>query len=55
MQASLKQAHPTAETRGEAQARQRPLPRLEAMAWGLIYGGLLSLLGWGLFLKILLL
>ena len=32
-----------------------PVRTLEGLVWSLVYGGLLSLLGWGLFLRWLLL
>jgi hypothetical protein len=54
MQQSLKQSHITPGTRGKEPARQSPAPFPEALVWGMVYGGLLSLLGWGLLLRMLL-
>jgi hypothetical protein len=41
--------------RSEAPAGQSPAPVSEALLWGMLYGSLLSLLGWGLLLRMLLL
>jgi hypothetical protein len=38
----------------EAHASPPPQRPLESLAWGLLYGGLLSLLGWSLTLRLLL-
>jgi hypothetical protein len=46
---------PPRRPRGEVHPAQHPQPSLEMLAWGLLYGGLLSLLGWGLLLRWLLL
>jgi hypothetical protein len=40
--------------RGEARSAPLPQRPLESLAWGLLYGGLLSLLGWSLTLRLLL-
>src|SRR5207247_362141 len=53
MQARMLHQHPP-RTRGEAYTSQTPPLPLESLAWGLMYGGLLSLLGWGLALRLLL-
>jgi hypothetical protein len=54
MQESLKQSHTTPGTRGKKPDLQSPTPFPEALIWGTVYGGLLSLLAWGLLLRMLL-
>ena len=48
-----KQPHP--KTRGKPGELPPLAHALEGLAWALLYGGLLSLLGWGLLLRWLLL
>jgi len=54
MKASMLPKHRHPGIRGQAPTSRTPPPTLEFLAWGLLYGGLLSLLGWGLFLRLLL-
>jgi len=50
-----RQGGPALGLRGNAPASRSAPSRLESLLWGLVYGGLLSLLGWGLLLRWLLL
>ena len=55
MKASIRQKYPTPTTRGAAHTHQSPKRSPECVPWGWVYAGLLSLLGWCLLLRILLL
>jgi hypothetical protein len=55
MKSRLMQKSPAPEPRDEAPGHRRPPLCLESFLWRLVYGGLLSLLCWGLLLRMLVL
>lgn len=55
MVSPLSQKHPALSSHKAVHACPHPLAAVSSLGWPFMYGGLLSLLGWGLLLRLLLL
>ena len=54
MSSRVRRKSPAPVWAGEEQGRRIPVYSLSSLCWGLVYGGLLALLCWGLFLRMFL-